>query len=161
MAGTDSRAFTTAHPIRWVKLTFPPPAEARNRLITRRFSSSSFAGRNRNDVAVGISSEADMFAAIRAAAPLSGDAPGGASVAAGGAVAVRSGGGASAGAAAWVAGGAVSVAGGAAWVAGAESGSPVGPDPSPEDSAPSLGLNPSKNSFQAAPTESGSSRYRR
>src|SRR5947208_5917673 len=87
MAGTASSAFTTVHPIRWVNETLPPPRlDASHRLVTRRFSSSSLAGTKRNDVAVGISSDASMFVAIRAATPTRGRAPpgGGATIAAGG-----------------------------------------------------------------------------
>src|SRR6266511_2303107 len=67
ITGTDSRARSTPYPIRWVKLTFPPPPADRNRFITRRFSSRSFAGTKRNDVAVGTSRLAFMFLTTRSA----------------------------------------------------------------------------------------------
>src|SRR6266508_1007951 len=67
ITGTDSRARSTPYPIRWVKLTFPPPPADRNRLITRRFSSRSLAGMKRNDVAVGTSRLACMFLTTRSA----------------------------------------------------------------------------------------------
>ena len=60
-----------AHPMMWVKLTLPPVLPARNRLTILRFSSRSFAGTNRKDVAVGISRDRSMFWAISAPTPFS------------------------------------------------------------------------------------------
>src|SRR5690606_37175903 len=78
-------ARTTAQPMRWVKLTFPPRPRARWLLITMRLSESSLAGTARTLVAVGTCSEASMLDTIRAAAPRSGCvwAPAGAAGAAG------------------------------------------------------------------------------
>src|SRR3954454_18121799 len=58
--------------MRWVKLTLPPRARARCRLMTVRLSCSSLAGTARTEVAVGTSRLAAMFATTRAAAPRSG-----------------------------------------------------------------------------------------
>src|SRR4051812_9298986 len=58
--------------MRWVKLTLPPRARARCRLMTVRLSCSSLAGTARTDVAVGTSRLAAMLATTRAAAPRSG-----------------------------------------------------------------------------------------
>src|SRR4051812_17341555 len=58
--------------MRWVKLTLPPRARARWRLMTVRLSCSSLAGTARTDVAVGTSRLAAMLATMRAAAPFSG-----------------------------------------------------------------------------------------
>src|ERR1700761_937461 len=54
----------------WVKETLPPRARLRWLLITMRLSISSFAGMARTLVAVGMVSEASMFATIRADGPL-------------------------------------------------------------------------------------------
>ena len=154
IAGTASTACTTAHPIRWVKLTLPPRPPARKRLITRRFSSSSLAGTIRNEVAVGRSRLACMFFTMRSRPNRSRSAPGGGvkvrapvageppSRSLGGfaALSVRS-------PMARCSGGIVASA---AFVGAS---TPV--DPSPASSA---GRKSSKNSFQASLTAPGSSR---
>ena len=70
MEGISARASTTAHPMRWVKETLPPWVWRRWPLMTARFSMRTLAGMSRAEVAVGIDSEASMFRAVRAAAPL-------------------------------------------------------------------------------------------
>src|SRR5690348_13946562 len=70
MAGIALIACTMAYPMMWVKETFPPRARLRWLLMTMRLSISSFAGTARTLVAVGIESEASMFATIRAEGPL-------------------------------------------------------------------------------------------
>src|SRR5579871_3380586 len=72
MTGTSRSARTTAKPIKWVKLTFPPRRRARWLLRMVRLISSSLAGTRRTDVAVGTAKLASMLATMRAAAPLSG-----------------------------------------------------------------------------------------
>ena len=75
-AGTASSARTTAKPMRWVKLTFPPEVRARCWLRIARLTSRSLAGTERTLVAVGTDSDAAMFCAMRAAAPRNGVAVG-------------------------------------------------------------------------------------
>ena len=70
MEGISDRDSTTAQPMRWVKETLPPRVWARWPLIMARFSMRTLAGTARADVAVGTDSEASMFLAVRAAAPL-------------------------------------------------------------------------------------------
>ncbi len=168
MAGTASSASTMAHPIRWVNETLPPPrCDASHRLTTRRFSSSSFAGTNRNEVAVGISSEAAMFDATLAATPESGFAP--SMFEAGGCAARRVGRGlasrsTSDGSGAGGEGDGPCRGGGLAERGvgrGLASRSEPAPWGAPTDPSPSAGEKPSKNSRQSGPTDPGSSRYRR
>ncbi len=72
MAGRSASAWTTAHPMRWVKLTLPPwVRRASWLLMMRRLTSSSLAGSVRTDVAVGISRLASIRSAITADAPRS------------------------------------------------------------------------------------------
>src|SRR5207302_11206051 len=69
MAGTDSRALTTAKPIRWVKLTLPPLVRDRWLFRIVRLTSSSLAGTWRTLVAVGTPRLASMLETMRAPAP--------------------------------------------------------------------------------------------
>ena len=66
-------ALTTAHAMRWVKLTLPRPRlRWRCRLTIERFTSRSFAGIVRTEVAVGTPSDSSIRFAMTAAAPRSG-----------------------------------------------------------------------------------------
>ena len=64
MAGTAIRPFTTAYPMRWVKLTFPPTVRNSWLFTMVRLTSSSLAGTTRTLVAVGTPSDASMLATI-------------------------------------------------------------------------------------------------
>src|SRR5664280_440786 len=72
MAGTATRLFTTAYPMRWVKLTLPPVVRNNWLLMMVRLTSKSLAGTTLTLVAVGTSREACMLVTMRPAAPLSG-----------------------------------------------------------------------------------------
>src|ERR1035437_10759769 len=72
MAGTATRLFTTAYPMRWVKLTLPPVARNSWLLMMVRLTSKSLAGTTLTLVAVGTSREACMLVTMRPAAPRSG-----------------------------------------------------------------------------------------
>src|SRR5437588_1319619 len=69
MTGRVWRALTTAKPMRWVKLAFPPRVRARWLLRILRLTSRSLAGTWRTLVAVGTPRLASMLATMRAAAP--------------------------------------------------------------------------------------------
>src|SRR5205085_5027195 len=75
MPGIALSAWTTAHPIMWVKLTFAPRLRARWRFRMLRLVSSSLAGTVRTEVAVGTARDASMYLARVASAPRSGVAP--------------------------------------------------------------------------------------
>ena len=71
MFGNFLTACTIAYPIRWVKEILPPRVRLRWLLMTIRLSIISLAGMARTLVAVGTSSDADMFFTTAAAAPRS------------------------------------------------------------------------------------------
>src|SRR5215212_486479 len=71
MFGNFLTAATIANPIRWVKEILPPRVRLRWLLMTMRLSIISLAGMARTLVAVGTSSDADMFFTTAAAAPRS------------------------------------------------------------------------------------------
>ena len=72
ISGCDSIARTSANATRWVKDTFVPWRATWCWLMTRRFSSRNLTAMVRAEVAVGRSSDASMFDAMRALAPASG-----------------------------------------------------------------------------------------
>src|SRR5690606_3882987 len=77
MAGISRRARTTAHPIRWVKLTFPPLVSRRSWLLRiLRLTSRSLAGIVRTEVAVGTDRLSSIRRAIVPVIPLRGTASG-------------------------------------------------------------------------------------
>src|SRR6185369_13045631 len=69
MFGNFVTARTIAYPMRWVNEILPPRVRLRWLLMTTRLSINSFAGMARTLVAVGTSSDADMFLTTAAAAP--------------------------------------------------------------------------------------------
>src|SRR6185312_13043239 len=71
MFGNFLTPCTNAYPIRWVKEIFPPRVRLRWLLMTIRLSIISLAGMARTLVAVGTSSDEDMFFTTAAAAPRS------------------------------------------------------------------------------------------
>src|SRR3954470_5953563 len=71
MFGNFLTACTIAYPSTWVKEILPPRVRLRWLLITMRLSIISLAGIARTLVAVGTSSEANMFLTTAAAAPRS------------------------------------------------------------------------------------------
>src|SRR5271156_1305679 len=71
MFGNFLTACTSAYPNRWVKEILPPRVRLSWLLMTIRLSITSLAGTARTLVAVGTSSDADMFLTTAAAAPRS------------------------------------------------------------------------------------------
>src|SRR6185437_8111905 len=71
MLGNFLIACTSAYPSRWVNEILPPRVRLSWLLMTIRLSIISLAGMARTLVAVGTSSEADMFLTTAAAAPRS------------------------------------------------------------------------------------------
>src|ERR1700739_2263521 len=71
MFGNCLTACTSAYPSRWVKEILPPRLRLSWLLMTIRLSIISLAGMARTLVAVGTSSDADMFLTTAAAAPRS------------------------------------------------------------------------------------------
>src|SRR6187200_1214166 len=69
MFGNFLTPCTNAYPIRWVNEILPPRVRLRWLLMTMRLSIISLAGMARTLVAVGTSSDADMFFTTAAAAP--------------------------------------------------------------------------------------------
>ena len=69
MAGTALIAWIIAKPMMWVKLTLPPRLRRRKLLMVARFSTTSFIGTVRTEVAVGMERDASMFRAVRIGAP--------------------------------------------------------------------------------------------
>ena len=69
MFGNFLTAATIAYPIKWVNEILPPRVRLRWLLMTMRLSIISLAGMARTLVAVGTSSDADMFLTTAAAAP--------------------------------------------------------------------------------------------